>query len=40
MNGCVIDTVLETQDTCMRRSFEIQKDKAKATGVKRKKKEK
>ena len=36
MNGCVIDAVLETRDTGIRRSFEIQKDKAKATGVKRK----
>ena len=36
MNGCVIDAILETRDTGIRRSFEIQKDKAKATGVKRK----
>ena len=36
MNGGVIDAVLETRDTGIRRSFEIQKDKAKATGVKRK----
>ena len=36
MNGCVIDAILETRDTGIRRSFEIQKDKAKAAGVKRK----
>ena len=36
MTGCVIDAVLETRDTGIRRSFEIRKDKAKATGVRRK----
>jgi len=33
INGCVVDAVLETRDTGIRGSFEIQKDKAKATGV-------
>ena len=33
MTGCVIDAGLETRDTGIRGSFEIQKDKTKATGV-------
>ena len=33
INGCVVDAVLETRDTGIRGSFEVQKDKAKATGV-------
>jgi len=33
INGCVVDAVLEKRDTGMRRSFEMQKDKANTTGV-------
>ena len=33
INGCVVDAVLEKRDTGIRGAFEIQKDKAKTTGV-------